>query len=159
MIARFLAKNPTDPVRGKAYMEKKNEVLKNADSSSVARAAVAVLIEKKARGVRLYNVGEKSPITDFYVNVTGGSLNQVAALADEVAEKLSEMGKDAERIEGKRGNSWILVDYGDVIVNIFDKESREFYNLDRLMPPESEVDISDIEREVDEKLKTIEIVY
>ena len=134
-------------------MKKNSEILKNAESSLVARSAVAVLIEKKGRDVRLYNVGENSPITDYYVNVTGGSLNQVAALADELAVKLSELGRDAARIEGKRGNAWILVDYGDVIVNIFDKESRDFYNLDRLMPPESEMDISDIVREVDEKLK------
>ena len=138
--------------------ELKNNALVNVKSDELARAAVAVLIEKKALDVRLYEVGEDNPITDYYVNATGRSLTQVAALADEVTYKLGLSGKDAIRIEGKRGNAWILVDYGDVIVNVFDKESRDFYNLDRLMPPEAERDISDVIREVDKKyeIKSIE---
>ena len=134
-------------------MESICKALCDADSVTVAKAAVAVLIEKKALDVRLYEVGEENPLTDYYVNVTGRSLTQVAALADEVAYKLSEQGKEALRIEGKRGNAWILVDYGDVIVNVFDRESREFYNLDRLMPEGTERDISEIVKQVDAKLK------
>ena len=123
-------------------MESISNTLRDADSVTLAEAAVAVLIEKKALDVRLYEVGEENPVTDYYVNVTGRSLTQVAALADEVAFKLSEQGKDALRIEGKRGNAWILVDYGDVIVNVFDKESREFYNLEKLYQGTTEQDIS-----------------
>ena len=134
-------------------MESTNKLLLNADSATLAEAAAAVLIEKKAIDVRLYNVGEENPITDYYINVTGRSLTQVAALADEVAYKLSEQGVEALRMEGKRGNAWILVDYGNVIINVFDKESREFYNLDRLMPAGSEMDISPIVARVDAKLK------
>ena len=74
----------------------------------------------------MFEILEKSPITDYYINVTGRSSTQVASLADELAYKIGLSGRDAQRIEGKRGNSWILVDYGDVIVNVFDKESREF---------------------------------
>ena len=122
-------------------------------SQCTARAAVAILIEKKAKDVRLYNVGEANPITDFYINATGRSLNQVASLADEVRDKLFELGIDAVRTEGRRGDSWILVDYGDVIINVFDKESRDFYNLDRLIPAECSVDISDIIDEVDKKFE------
>ncbi len=134
-------------------MESTNKTLLNSDSVTLAEAAAAVLIEKKALDLRMYNVGEENPITDYYINVTGRSLTQVAALADEVAYKLSEQGVEALRIEGKRGNAWILVDYGNVIVNVFDKESREFYNLDRLMPAGSERDISEIVARVDAKLK------
>ena len=132
--------------------EIKNETLKNASSSELARTAAAILIEKKALDVRMYELLEKSPITDYYINVTGRSSTQVAALADELAYKIGLCGRDAARIEGKRGNSWILVDYGDVIVNVFDRESREFYGLDRLMPDGSEKDISDIIEEIDAKL-------
>ena len=132
--------------------EKRNDVLKNATSLELTRAATAILIEKKALNVKVYEVLEKSPITDYYINVTGRSSTQVASLADELAYKISLCGRDVRRIEGKRGNSWILVDYGDVIVNVFDRESRDFYNLDRLMPEDSEMDISDIVAEVDEKL-------
>ena len=134
-------------------MESTNKTLLGSDSAKLAEAAAAVLIEKKALDLRLYNVGEENPITDYYINVTGRSLTQVAALADEVVFKLSEQGVDNPRVEGKRGNAWILVDYGNVIINVFDKESREFYNLDRLMPAGSEKDISAIVAMVDAKLK------
>lgn len=134
-------------------MESISKTLRDSNSVTLAEAVVAVLIEKKALDVRLYEVGEDNPVTDYYVNATGRSLTQVAALADEVAFKISEQGRDALRIEGKRGNAWILVDYGDVIVNVFDRESRDFYNLDRLMPAGSEKDISYIVKQVDDKLK------
>lgn len=126
---------------------------KTLTALEVARAAVSILIEKKAQNVRLYEVLESSAITDYYVNATGRSQTQVGALADELSVKISELGRDALRTEGKRGNAWVLVDYGDVIVNIFDRESRDFYNHDRLMPAESNCDISDIIAEVDKKFE------
>ena len=132
--------------------ELKNDTLKNASSQELAKAIVAILIEKKAVNVRMYEVKEKSPITDYYVNATGRSSTQVSSLADEIAYKIGLCGRDAARIEGRKGNSWILVDYSDVIVNVFDRESRDFYNLDRLLPEDSECDISDIVAEVDKKL-------
>lgn len=122
-------------------------------ANEIARAAVAVLIEKKGMAVKLYEVGEENPLTDFYVNSTGRSASHVASLADDLVDKLSEAGVDAARVEGKRGDSWILVDYGNVIVNVFDRESRDFYNLDRLMPAESVRDITDIINEVDKKFE------
>lgn len=132
--------------------EIRNGTLKNASSKELASAIVAILLEKKALDVRMYEVTEKSPITDYYVNATGRSSTQVSSLADEIAYKIGLSGRDAARIEGKRGNAWILVDYCDVIVNVFDRESRDFYNFDRLLPADSECDISDIVAEVDKKL-------
>ncbi len=130
-----------------------NRIERNSqDTDLLARRATAVLIEKKALNISVYHVGEDNPITDYYINVTGRSLNQVGALADLVVDKLMEEGFNALRVEGKRGDAWILVDYGGVIINVFDEEARSFYNLDRLMPAESVFDISDIIKEVDEKL-------
>ena len=135
-------------------MESKvNETPKSLSAGELARAAVAVLVEKKALDVRLFEVGEENPITDFYINATGRSSTQVASLADEIVYKLGLLGRDTSKIEGRRGNAWILVDYGDVIVNVFDRESREFYGLDRLIPAETERDISDIVSQVDKKLE------
>ena len=125
----------------------------NADSGTIAREAVKILIEKKALNVSLFDVREKSSITDYYVNATGRSSSNVAALADEVDEKLSERGVTPLRMEGKRGNGWILVDFGDVIINVFDRESREFYNLDRHFPEEAKLDISELIAEVDKKFE------
>jgi ribosome-associated protein len=133
--------------------------MENINNSTVlAREAVKILLEKKGIAVALFDVREKSSVTDYYINVTGRSSSQVAALADDVDVKLSELGRSSLRTEGKRGNGWILVDFGDVIINVFDRASREFYNLDRHFPEESRVDISDLVAEVDKKfeIKNIE---
>ena len=129
----------------------RTDALKNASSEQLAKAIVKVLIEKKGIDVRLYDVKDTAAITDYYVIATGKSSIHVGSLADDVDYNTEMQGKSAERIEGKRGNSWILVDYIDVIVNIFDKEARDFYNFERLMPENGRVDISDIIAEVDKK--------
>ena len=131
----------------------KNTELCGVDSWTLASEATKLLIEKKALGVRLYNVADKTSITDYYLNVTGRSATQVSALADELVEKLSMRGRDALGVEGKRGSAWVLVDYGDLIVNVFDKESRDFYDFDRLLPDGCEVDITDLVAEVDKKFE------
>lgn len=132
---------------------KRNDELKLAPAEILAAEAVKVLLEKKALDVRLFDVTGKTSVTDFYVNATGRSSMQVSALADYVDELLSERGREPLRIEGRAGNAWILVDYGDVIVNIFDKQSREFYNFDRHLPEGAEVDISELVAEVDKKFE------
>ena len=130
---------------------KRTTELLHAEPCEIARAAASVLIEKKGLDVRMYNVEGKTSMTDFYVNATGRSSTQVAALADEVVYQLGLRGRNELRVEGRGGNSWLLVDYGSVIVNVFDRESRDYYNLDRLLPSGTECDISDIVREIDEK--------
>lgn len=122
------------------------------DAKCIAEEIVKVLIEKKGRAIKLFDVKETSSITDYYVNVTGGSNTQVASLADEVVYKLGLLGVEALRVEGRRANEWLLVDYGNVIVNVFDKKSRDYYDLDRHFSPDAIVDITELEREVDIKL-------
>ena len=129
----------------------KNDILSKAEPDILARAIAYILLEKKALDVRIYNVSEDSSITSFYVNATGRSSTNVGALADEVTYKIGLSGRDELRVEGRSANSWLLIDYGDVIVNIFDRESREFYNFDRLLPENGKVDISDIIEELDKK--------
>ena len=129
----------------------RNNELENASPETLARAIAKILIEKKGIDVTVYNVTEKTSVTDFYVNATGRSSTHVSSLADEVDYLIGLKGRNSARVEGRNGNSWILVDYLDVIVNVFDKEAREFYNLERLMPEGSKMDISDIVKEVDDK--------
>ena len=130
----------------------RTDELKNTSSHKLANEIVKILIEKKGLDIKLFDVKEGTGVTDYYVNVTGRSLTNVAALADDICELIANRGRNELRIEGKRGNGWILVDYGDVIVNIFDKEYRTFYNFDRLLPTDGEVDITDLIAEVDVKL-------
>lgn len=130
----------------------KTDELKSASSDVLSREIVKILIEKKANDIKFFDVKEGTGITDFYINVTGRSNTHVASLADDVCELISNKGRNELRVEGKRGNGWILVDFGDVIINVFDKESRTFYNFDRLLPADGEIDISDLVAEVDAKL-------
>ena len=129
-----------------------NNDLKHAEAELLAFEAVKLLIEKLGIDVKMYDVKEHTSVTDYYVNVTGQSLTHVASLADDLVDAFSLRGMDALRVEGKRGNSWILVDFGVLIVNIFDSEARGFYNFDRLLPAESEKSIEDAIRAVDSKL-------
>lgn len=130
-------------------MENRTNELKNATSLELACAAVKVLLSMKGNNIKLFCVKETSSITDYYITVTGRSKTHVASLADEAVYKLELAGRDAARIEGKRGDSWILVDYIDVIIQIFDSESRGFYDFDRLLSEAEQIDISHIENELD----------
>lgn len=134
-------------------MENKALELKNADSCTLSREVVKLLLEKKALDVKLFGVKDVTSITDYYVNATGRSSTQVAALADDVADIIGDRGRNALRVEGRAGNAWILVDFGDVIVNVFDRPSREFYSFDRHLPAECEIDISDLVAKVDKKFE------
>ncbi len=123
------------------------------DSQTLANEAVKVLLEKQGLEIKLYDMRGREAITDFYINVTGKSAMHTSSLADDLADKIAELGRNELRIEGRRSDTWVLVDYGDVIVNVFDKQSREFYNLDRLLPADSLVDISELIAEVDAKFE------
>lgn len=127
--------------------------LQHAEGVALAEAAVKLLLEKLAENVTMFDVANYTSITEFYVNATGRSLSHVAALADELVDNFELRGMTANRVEGKKGNTWILVDFGSLIVNIFDSEGRSFYNFDRLLPAESEVNIDSLIKEVDEKFK------
>ena len=132
-------------------MTENNNQLNIESSLTLAKEAVKILLEKKGIDVRLFDVRESSAITDFYVNVTGRSHTQVSSLARDLTDRLSLLGRNELRVEGRQENSWLLVDYGDVIVNVFDKQTRDFYNLDRHLPSDSQMDISDLIAEVDSK--------
>ena len=125
--------------------------LKAADSLYLAEEAVKLMLEKKAIDVKMFCVKDYTSVTDYYVNVTGRSSTHVASLADDLCDNFSLRGLKAHQVEGRRGNSWLLVDFGFLIVNVFDSESRSFYNFDRLLPAEGMIDISGLVEEVDKK--------
>ena len=132
----------------------KSDEFKLMSVDCVATELTKIMIEKKALDIRLYKVQSENPITSYYLNLTGRSLTHVASLADDLVYLSELRGKCAMHTEGKRGAGWILVDFGDIIVNIYDRESREFYNFDRLLSAEAEIDIKPLIDEVDEKMKT-----
>ena len=99
---------------------------------------------KKGLNIKLIEIGDISSLADYVVIATGTSSTHVKAIADEVEYQLDEAGISVSHIEGYRSNSWILLDYVDVIVHIFSDEAREFYDLERLWQDGKEIDISDI---------------
>jgi ribosome-associated protein len=99
---------------------------------------------KKGLNIKLIEIGDISSLADYMVIATGTSSTHVKAIADEVDYQLDEAGISVSHIEGYRSNSWILLDYVDVIVHIFSDEAREFYDLERLWQDGKEIDISNI---------------
>lgn len=99
---------------------------------------------KKGLNIKLIEIGDISSLADYMVIATGTSSTHVKAIADEVEYQLDEAGISVSHIEGYRSNSWILLDYVDVIVHIFSDEARDFYDLERLWQDGKEIDISDI---------------
>ena len=106
--------------------------LVGATPLELAKAIGEVLDNKKGHEVRVLHVENKTSITDYFVLCTGNSGTQVKALAGEVDFKIEQRGVAADNVEGRANNSWIVLDYGNVVVHIFSREAREFYNLDKL---------------------------
>lgn len=109
-----------------------------------AVAAAKAIDGKKGLNIQVIEIGDVSVIADYMVIATGNSSTHVKALADEVEYRLDEAGISVSHIEGYRSNSWILLDYIDVLVNVFSEEAREFYDLDRLWQDGKPVDLTDI---------------
>lgn len=115
--------------------EIKNEEIKSlvgCEPVELASAIAQILDNKKGSDVKVVEVGDKTIIADYFVLATGNTNTHVRALADEVEFKLGERGIDPLRHEGKQGNGWRVLDYASVIVHVFDRESRDFYKLDKL---------------------------
>ena len=103
-----------------------------ADAGTLAEAIAEVLDSKKGNDIKVVHVADKTVIAEYFVLCTGNSSTQIKALAGEVEYRLGLRGIDAYGIEGRDNNSWLVLDYSNVIVHIFSREAREFYNLDKL---------------------------
>lgn len=90
------------------------------------------LDDKKALNIEVLNVAEQTSLADYFIIASCQSTVQVRACVDEVEEKMKEAGFTANHKEGYRGGSWILIDYGDVVVHVMQQEIREFYAIERL---------------------------
>ena len=107
----------------------------------MAKVAVEALKEKKGYDVKVIDISEISILADFFIIANGSNANQVQAMVDNVEEQMYKAGFDDPKVEGYNNASWILLDYNDVVLHIFDEESRSFYNLERLWRDGKEVDV------------------
>lgn len=98
----------------------------------MVRIIYDALAEKKGEDIRVIDISSISVMADYFVITNGNSNSQMDALVENVEEQMHKTGHSLKQREGSRGGAWVLLDYGDVIVHIFDKESRSFYNLERI---------------------------
>ena len=97
-----------------------------------ALLAAEILDSKKAEDIVVIDIAEKSSFADYLIIASGNSQRQVNTLVDEVEERFAKEGIFPKNIEGKNNSGWILMDFGDLIINIFTKEVREKYNIEKV---------------------------
>ena len=110
-----------------------------SEAKQTAKLALEALEDKKAMDVRILDITHVSTLADYFMIASGSNRNQVQAMADEaqamadnVEEVLGKAGVHPKQIEGYQTANWILMDYGDVVIHIFDEENRLFYDLERI---------------------------
>ena len=98
----------------------------------IARLIATTLNDKKAQDIQLIDISGLSILADFFVVASGNNPIQVRTLCDEVKDALEQAGVNCARIDGYAAGRWIVIDASDILVHIFHREEREFYNLERL---------------------------
>lgn len=102
------------------------------DSREMAKAAVFGLEDKKGDNIQIIDISNVSVMADYFIIASGNNRNKVQAMANNVEEKLYDIGVHPRQIEGYQTANWILMDFNDIIVHIFNEEDRLFYNLEKI---------------------------
>ena len=101
-------------------------------SRKMAKIAYAALEEKKGEDIRVIDISGISVLADYFIIANGSNENQIRALVDSVEEALAKEGYEIRQKEGYGLGNWVLLDFGAIIVHVFDKENRLFYDLERI---------------------------
>ena len=102
------------------------------NTKETALLAVNALEDKKAEDIRIIDISQISTIADYFIIADGSNKSQIQAMADNVSEMLGRAGVSLRQMEGYQSANWILMDFQDVIIHIFDRENRLFYDLERI---------------------------
>lgn len=102
------------------------------NTKEIALLAIEALEDKKAEDIRIIDISEISTIADYFIIADGSNKSQIQAMADNVSEHLGRAGVTVRQIEGYQNANWILMDFQDIIIHIFDRENRLFYDLERI---------------------------
>lgn len=116
------------------------------ESKKMAQIAIDDLEDKKAENISILDISGISVLADYFIIANGNNRNQVQAMADSVEEALGRAGYEPKQIEGYQTANWILMDYKDVIVHVFGKEDRGFYDLERIWRDGKPVTREDLQR-------------
>lgn len=114
------------------------------NSKEIARLACEAMEDKKAQDIKIINIEQVSTLADYFIIASGSNRNQVQAMSDNVEEKLGRAGYEPKSIEGFQSADWVLMDYIDVIVHVFSRESRDFYDLERIWRDGKVVKLEDL---------------
>lgn len=112
------------------------------DAKEMAKLAITALEDKKAEEIKVIDISDISTIADYFIIASGKNRSQIQAMCDNVEETLGRAGIEKKQTEGYQNANWILMDYGDIIVHIFDAENRLFYDLERIWRDGKEIDTS-----------------
>lgn len=121
-----------------------NKSIDQADFDDRIRLALHAAGEKKALNLTVLDLRGIASFTDFFIIATGANKRQMQAISDEVVEQLKRQGTPAARVEGYQTAEWILVDYGDFIVHVFDEKARRFYDLEYLWREAKRLDMDQV---------------
>lgn len=124
--------------------ENENTQITLTDPRDIAVLAVKILDSKKAQEIKCLRIDDKTVIADYFVICRGSSNTQIRALAGELEEKMRENGVELLREEGTNEAIWAVLDFGSVIVHIFDRASHDFYKLDKLWSDAEDIDVGEI---------------
>ena len=113
-------------------------------SKEMAKLAYLALEDKKAEDITIIDISGVSVLADYFIIANGTNSNQVVAMADNVDEELHKAGHPAKQVEGYQQGNWVLLDYGDIIVHVFDKENRLFYDLERIWRDGKRISINEL---------------
>lgn len=114
------------------------------DIKEMVKIAYHALDEKKAINPKIIDISKVSVFADYFIIASGSNENQVQAMADHVCEELAKAGYPCRQTEGYHSASWILLDFHDIIVHIFNHEDRLFYDLERIWRDGENIEIENI---------------
>lgn len=112
--------------------------------NDIIKLTANALEEKKAEALTILDIRKVSVMADYFIIASGNNVNQVHALCDHVEKELAKEGCLCRQTEGYQNGNWVLMDYGDFIIHIFDKENRLFYNLERIWRDGKEIKIEEL---------------
>ncbi|WP_054704724.1 ribosome silencing factor [Mediterraneibacter glycyrrhizinilyticus] len=118
--------------------------VETVQAKEMAKIAYHALDEKKGEDIRIIDIAGISVLADYFIIANGSSESQVQAMVDNVEEEMHKAGYSLKQREGYGSGNWVLLDFGDVIVHVFDKENRLFYDLERIWRDGKNIGITEL---------------
>ena len=113
-------------------------------TNEMAKLAIKAIEDKKAEDITIIDISEISTISDYFIICSGNNHSQIQAICDSIDEMLGRNGINAKQVEGYESAAWVLMDYRDIIIHVFDKQNRLYYDLERIWRDGKKIEINDL---------------